>query len=261
MPTNIAHRGARLLAPENTLEAAQLAKMHGADMWELDVQFTSDNNLIIIHDDTLERTTNIHLIDEFKERKPWHVCDFSSEELQKLNFGYALNNISPNNSSKHHGVPFLDNAIILSKKIGIEMNVEIKDMSHLPIGHEVIAKKVYDTVKTNEYLPNVLFSSFNMDYLFQIRDIDAKARIAVLMDQPDENYLIILNKLKAEAYHPHYSLVDQQMIDQLHQKQIQVNIWTVNNEKDMLQFIKKGVDGIITDDPALLNSINKRQNG
>jgi glycerophosphoryl diester phosphodiesterase len=260
MITNIAHRGARLLAPENTLEAAQSAKIHGAHMWELDVQVSSDNKLIIIHDDTLERTTNVHLLDEFKSRAPWYVCNFSSEELRKLDFGYAFNNVPSNNSFKHHDAPFLDSAISLSKKIGIEMNIEIKDISNFS-GHETIAKKVYHTVKMKKYLPHVLFSSFNMDYLFQIRKIDAEARIAVLMDHPDDNFLHLLDKLKAEAYHPHYSIADQPMIDQLHQRQIQVNIWTVNDKKSMLQFIKKGVDGIITDDPVLLNLINKSQIG
>jgi glycerophosphoryl diester phosphodiesterase len=258
MTINIAHRGARLLAPENTLEAAQLAKIHGADMWELDVQFSSDKKLIVIHDDTLERTTNIHLFEEFKARTPWHVCNFSSEELRKLNFGYAFNTVPPNSSTKHFAAPLLDNAIILSKNLGIEINVEIKDISKFP-GHETIATKVYDTVKVNGYLPHVLFSSFNIDYLFQIRAIDAKARIAVLMDQPEDNLFLLLEKLNAQAYHPHYSIIDQTMIDLLHQKQIQVNIWTVNKESSMLEFIKMGVDGIITDDPVLLNSINKRQ--
>jgi len=254
MITNIAHRGARLLAPENTLEAAQLAFMSGAKMWELDVQYSADNKLIVIHDDTLERTTNVHLLAEFKNRHPWRVCDFTSNELKKLNFGYAFISASPNNPSNQYDAPFLDKAIILSKEIGIEMNVEIKDINGLP-GHGTIAKHVYDTVKNNAYLPHVLFSSFNIDYLYQIRNIDAKARIAVLMEKHDDALFHILDRLNAQAYHPHLNIVDQTIIDQLHQKHIQVNVWTVNKRNDMSRLIKMGVAGIITDDPALLNSI------
>jgi glycerophosphoryl diester phosphodiesterase len=256
MITNIAHRGARLLAPENTLEAAQLAHISGASMWELDVQYSADKKLIIIHDDTLERTTNIHLFTEFESRFPWRVCDFTSIELQKLNFGYAFIETPSDIPSKHYNAPFLDNAVILSKKLGIEMNIEIKDINGLS-GYETIARHVYDTVKKNLYLPHVLFSSFNIDYLFQIRNIDAHARIAVLMDKPDDDLFQLLNRLNAQAYHPHWKIVNQPIIDRMHQKKIQVNLWTVNNKNDMSRFIKMGVDGIITDDPALLNSIIK----
>jgi len=259
MITNIAHRGARLLAPENTLEAAKLAHNSGASMWELDVQYSSDNKLIIIHDDTLARTTNVHLFTEFNSRKPWRVCDFTSIELSKLNFGYAFIDTLANPSSKQFNVPFLDDAVILSKKLGIEMNIEIKDIHGLS-GHETIARHVYDTVKKNTYLPHVLFSSFNIDYLFQIRNIDANARIAVLIDKPDDNLFQLLKRLNPQAYHPHWKQINQSIIDRMHQKEIQVNIWTVNNKNDMLRFIKMGVDGIITDDPALLNSINKSYN-
>jgi len=256
MISNIAHRGARLLAPENTLKAAQIAHESGASMWELDVQYSADSKLIIIHDETLERTTNVHLFSEFTTKYPWRVCDFSSEELQRLNFGYEFNNKTSHLSSKHYKLPFLDKGIHFSKQLGIEMNIEIKDISGLP-GHDNIAKHVYTEVKKNSYLPHVLFSSFNIDYLFQIRDIDTNARIALLKDQPDKELFHLLDKLNAEAYHPDWHIVDQALIEQLHQKQIKINLWTVNNKNEMLRFIKMGVDGIITDDPALLNSLNK----
>jgi len=254
MVTNIAHRGARLLAPENTFEAAQIAHESGAEMWELDVQYSSDNKLIVIHDETLERTTDIHLHPEYNSRHPWHVCHFSSHELKKLNFGYAFNKSSLTNAPRQYDAPFLDNAIQLSKNLGIEMNIEIKDISGLP-GHKTIAKHVYNTVHSNDYLPHVLFSSFHTDYLFQIRKMDPTARIAVLVDHYDNAIFQLLASINAQAYHPHWSIINQSTIDQLHQKKIQVNVWTVNNKNDMLKFIQMGVDGIITDDPARLSSI------
>jgi len=256
MINNIAHRGARLLAPENTLEAAQIAHESGASMWELDVQYSADKKLIIIHDETLERTTNVHLFSEFNSKYPWRVCDFTSEELQKLNFGHTFNKASSQKPSKHYKVPFLNKAIHLSKKIGIDMNIEIKDISGHP-GHNNIAKHIYTTVKRNSYLPHVLFSSFNIEYLFQIRNIDRNAHIALLKDRSDKEIFYLLDKLNAQAYHPYWRIVDQSMIDLLHHKQTKVNLWTVNNKNDMLRFIKMGVDGIITDDPGLLKSINK----
>jgi glycerophosphoryl diester phosphodiesterase len=256
MITNIAHRGARLLAPENTCESAQFAKESGAHMWEIDVQYNADKQIVVIHDDTLERTTNVHQFTEFKARFPWRVCDFTSDELQKLNFGDAFNNTNPTKPSKKYDVPILDTAITFSKEIGIDINIEIKDIEGRP-GHKKIATHVYDTVQKNSYLPHVLFSSFNIDYLFQIRNIDLNARIALLLDQPDDDLFHLLDRLNAQAYHPHLNIIERSLVNQLHQKKIQVNVWTLNNKDEMKRFIKMGVDGIITDDPALLNSLNK----
>ncbi len=74
-PLNIAHRGARSLAPENTLAAARLGLEIGADLWELDVAATSDEQLVVLHDDTLERTSNAQQV--FPGRAPWTVSTFS----------------------------------------------------------------------------------------------------------------------------------------------------------------------------------------
>ena len=82
---NIAHRGARSLAPENTLAAAQKGLDTGADMWELDVGMTADGALFLIHDDTLERTSNAAQV--FPQRAPWRVHEFTFDEIRQLDFG------------------------------------------------------------------------------------------------------------------------------------------------------------------------------
>jgi len=78
---NIAHRGASSLAPENTLSAARKGLEAGADMWELDVQLTADGELIVIHDSTLKRTSNVE--DVFPHRRPWQVHEFTLDEIRK----------------------------------------------------------------------------------------------------------------------------------------------------------------------------------
>ena len=82
---NIAHRGARSLAPENTLAAARKGLEAGADMWELDIQITADGELIVIHDTTLKRTSNVREV--FPNRKPWLVHEFTLDEIRLLDFG------------------------------------------------------------------------------------------------------------------------------------------------------------------------------
>jgi glycerophosphoryl diester phosphodiesterase len=255
MVKNIAHRGARLIAPENTLFAAKQAVLSGADMWELDVQYTADKQLIVIHDDSLERTSNVQQIQSFIHRKPWNVADFTKSEIQRLDFGVSFQTIS-SKTKRQYPAPFLEEAIKFSKKNSIDMNVEIKDISGLP-GHESISSHVYNTVKKMDFLEHVLFSSFHHDYLFQIRAIDPKARIAVLNDRPSDTFFSLLKKLNAEAYHPFYQIIDQIQIDELHHKGFQINVWTVNDKDMMTSFINMGVDGIVTDDPALLSSLLK----
>jgi len=82
---NIAHRGARSLAPENTIAAAQRGVEAGADMWELDVQLTADDELIVMHDARLLRTSDARY--RFPERRPWKVSEFSLSEIQALDCG------------------------------------------------------------------------------------------------------------------------------------------------------------------------------
>ena len=81
----VAHRGARSLAPENTLAAAEAALLLGADLWEFDVETTRDGELILLHDGTLSRTTDVAL--RFPDRSPWRAADFTWDEVRDLDAG------------------------------------------------------------------------------------------------------------------------------------------------------------------------------
>ena len=82
---NIAHRGARSLAPENTIAAARRGLEVGADMWELDVQLTADDELLVMHDPKLTRTSDV--VDRFPQRRPWPVDEFALSDIQTLDCG------------------------------------------------------------------------------------------------------------------------------------------------------------------------------
>src|SRR6056297_3325387 len=90
---NIAHRGAGSIAPENTLIAARKAHALGADYWEFDVQLTGDHRLILMHDDTLERTTNVEEV--FPNRTSYRVGNFTLEEIRTLDAGSWFVNDDP----------------------------------------------------------------------------------------------------------------------------------------------------------------------
>ena len=90
---NIAHRGARSIAPENTLAAALKALQSGADLWELDVVMTADGEPVVIHDKDLSRTSNVESV--FPSRRPWLVHEFSLEEIRRLDFGSWFKAMDP----------------------------------------------------------------------------------------------------------------------------------------------------------------------
>ena len=88
-----AHRGARSLAPENTLAAARLALAAGARMWEIDVRMSRDGEIVLIHDPNLERTSDAP--GKFPGRSPWLVHDFTLDELKTLDFGSWFSETDP----------------------------------------------------------------------------------------------------------------------------------------------------------------------
>ena len=151
-PLIIAHRGARSLAPENTLAAARKALQAGADMWEMDVAVTSDGELIVVHDDTLERTCNV--ADLFPDRRPWNVWDFTLAEIQTLDCGSWFAARDPFGQIKAGNVSTEEAARYSPKKIDVivleETPFVTKDIRELleEVGHEFPAlTKVFSIYK------------------------------------------------------------------------------------------------------------------
>jgi glycerophosphoryl diester phosphodiesterase len=189
----IAHRGARSLAPENTLPAAEKALESHADGWELDVAMSKDGVLVVLHDDTLERTSNV--VDIFPERGPWSVYDFTLDELQQLDFGswfvesdpfdqIAQGNLTANDIEAYKGVkiPTLQEALEFTQSNQWWVNVEIKDASGTP-ADVIIVPEVVKLVETLGMEDQVLISSFNWDYLSQVKALNPNLATGVLTNK------------------------------------------------------------------------------
>ncbi len=168
-PLNIAHRGARSLAPENTLAAARKGLEIGADLWELDVAVTADGELVVIHDDTLERTSNAAQV--YPDRRPWLVNTFSLAELRKLDFGSWFNQTDPfkqiaagavtqEMQQRYVGepIPTLREALVFTRDNHWRVNVEIKDATSTP-GDQAVAEKVVALIEELGMVNQVLISS------------------------------------------------------------------------------------------------------
>ena len=258
-----AHRGARSLAPENTLPAAVKAFESHADGWELDVAMSKDGVLVVFHDDTLERTSNV--VDIFPERGPWSVYDFSLAELQQLDFGswfvesdpfdqIAQENLTPRDLEIYQGVriPTLQEALEFTQSNQWWVNVEIKDTSGTP-ADAVIVSEVVKLVEVLGMEDHVLISSFNWDYLSQVKALNPKLATGVLTNKLVMDPLVLMQELDAQAFHPGIKVTYAEQVKLLRENGYDVNVWTVNDVADMENLIEMGVTGIITDFPQRLN--------
>ena len=270
-PLNIGHRGARSLAPENTLPALTKAVACHAHMWELDVQLTSDGVPVVFHDDHLQRTTNISEAPDLADRKPWAVWNFTLEELRSLDAGtwfvtedpfgqIAANSVTREDcrSYRHLAIPTLREALALSRQEGLLVNVEIKDLKGLP-GHQEVVAKTLAQVEMLDMLDWVLFSSFNHDYVTRIREINSKAMTAVLVEKECPRPLVLLKATKAMAYHPRIDLIMPKTIRELRRADFLVNVWTVNDQPSMQNLLMAGATGVITDFPQMLDEVLKER--
>lgn len=264
----IAHRGARSVAPENTILAAQRGLEEGADLWELDVQLTADGQLVVVHDDTLERTTDVAQRPEYAGRAPWRVCDFTFDEVRGLDAGgwyeaadphgqVAGGVVSADDLALFRGVriPTLDEALAFTADHGWRVNVEIKDMSANGAGYpgdEAVVRDVIALVRGHGLLERTLLSSFRHEYLRLAAQAEPALALAALVeDVRPQDPVGLCRELGVVAYHPGDDIVTREDVAALRQMGVAVNVWTVNEEADMRRFMEWGVAGLITDVPLL----------
>jgi glycerophosphoryl diester phosphodiesterase len=266
-PLNIAHRGARSLAPENTLSAGRKALEVGADMWEIDVLMTACGELLVIHDYTLVRTSNVREL--FPSRHPWAVEEFTLEEIRQLDFGSWFNTkdpfgciakgwISPQEMQRYVGerAPTLGEALALTRQNDWTVNIEIKDLSGMR-GHEEIVERVISLVEEMEMVDRVLISSFNHDYLRSVPNRNPGISIGALVERSLKDPLSLLQDLKARAYHPEVSTISPRAVLPIRDAGYEVLVWVANDKKTMQKLIASGASGIFTDFPQVLASLIK----
>ena len=265
---NIAHRGARSLAPENTLAAASAALASGADMWETDVGVTRDEVLVLFHNDSLGDTTDARSV--FPGRAPWIFTRFDYAELQQLDagswfvqtdpFGQIENGAVPAEqaaSFRGEKIPTLEQALVFTRHADWRINIELKQlpspMQQFPVVERVLA--LIEKLGIDSEL--VVLSSFNFDWLKQIRerrpDIELQAVVGFSEASP-----IQWGALEFDTYNARHTLVKEATVKALGEKGIALNVWAVNEQSDMQRFMSAGVAGIITDFPQRLTRLRGR---
>lgn len=262
---NIAHRGARSLAPENTLAAARQGLAIGADLWELDVAMSADGVPFIVHDDTLVRTSNVTAA--FPDRSPWRNHLFTWAEIQTLDFGswfvqtdpfkqIAAGNVSQAEQDSFRGVkaPSLREALVFTRDNNWRINVEIKDLSGAP-GDATVAEAVVALIDELAMADRVLISSFNHSYIVRVKKANPAIATAALVERADPDPVALLKRLGAQAYNPRLGQIAPAEIGKIRDAGFDVYIWTVNDEATMKQLVDARASGLFTDFPQLLKPL------
>ena len=261
VPLVVAHRGARGHAPENTLTAAALGFAVRADLWELDANYTKDGGLVVMHDDTLVRTTNVEAV--FPGRPSYRVCDFTLDEIRSLDAGswyagrdpfgrVAAGEIDADTLGSFDGltVPTLEEALAFTRDNGWYVNVEIKDHARL-IGHETVTKDVLDLIRRLDMTDRVIISSFQHRYLEECRVLCPEMATGALVERlRPEDPVALCRRLRVNAYHPDQRILAPGHLAALRDAGFAVNVWTVNDMNVAGRLVAEGATGIITDFPA-----------
>lgn len=239
-PTIFAHRGASAHAPENTLAAFHLALTHNADAFELDAKLSADGHVVVIHDQTVDRTTDSH----------GEVNKMTLAALRELDAGSFFD-------IAFHGerIPTLDQVFEI---FGHQTLINVELTNYASISDD-LPKRVVDLVKRHRLEKNILFSSFNRRALITAYRLLPEVPIG-LLTQPGRrgwwarSWLGRMS-IPCEALHPEKTDVNQKLVVSLHKQGRRINVWTVNKPDDIRRLCALGVDGIFTDDPRLARQV------
>lgn len=232
IPKVIAHRGASAYAPENTMPAFELAYNMGARGLELDVHLTKDGRVVVIHDDTVNRTSN----------GSGSVNELTYEELLSLDFSKGredFNNVR---------IPLLEDVYEFASQTNMFVNVEVKENAFT--NEFVIVDKLFELEKKFNMSQNISYSSFNHYILREMKKKSGETSTGILYFCGLVDVWDYASRINADAIHPYYGcLMDADVISGCHERGIAVRPWTVDSEELMSSLIRAGVDSIITNKP------------
>ncbi len=218
----IGHRGAAGYEPENTLLSFQKALDLGADAVELDVYVCKTGELVVIHDDKVDRTTN----------GKGNVVEKSFDEIKSLDAG------------KGQKVPTLQEVLDLVNKQVI-VNIELKG----PDTAEPVSKTIEKYIKEKGWKENsFIISSFEKKELEKFRELNSVIRVGVLIEKESIDYAEFAKKINAYSVNPSLDISSKEFVDDAHKKGLKVFVWAADDDKTD-EMKKNGVDGIFSNFP------------
>ena len=236
------HRGASGYLPENTIPAFEKAIELGADGIELDIHKTKDGQLVVIHDEKIDRTSN----------GKGMVKEFTLEELRKYNYN------ATHPECEHADIPTMREVFELIKPTDLMINIELKTGI---VFYEGIEADILAMTKEFGMEDRVIYSSFNHYSIMKIKELDPGAHTGFLymdgtLDMPEYGKSHGVDALHPALYNVQYP----NFVEKTHELGLKINTWTVNSKQYMQMACEMGLDGIITNYPdkalEIVNSYN-----
>ncbi|PID44423.1 MAG: glycerophosphodiester phosphodiesterase [Proteobacteria bacterium] len=257
---NFAHRGARSLAPENTLAAIEKAWEIGTDGVEVDVQITADGHLVLFHDTLVTRTTDIAEI--YPERTHGSVASFRLAELQQLDAGSWYLDTDPFGQISEGAlsfeemerfqkcrIPTLAEVLLFIRNKDWRINLELKSATAPPgcsLGEETVRLLDRLCIESEQ----IIISSYDHAELEHVQRLDSGFEINALIG--GDNRTNDWGSFDYSVYNANAAMITEKQITRAREHGCRVNLYTVNEPEEMSRFIDWGVSGIITDFPQIL---------
>ncbi|TDD95389.1 glycerophosphodiester phosphodiesterase [Actinomadura rubrisoli] len=247
--TNVAHRGASAYAPENTLAAFRLAKSRHADVFEIDVQETKDHKLVVLHDSTLARTTNVEKV--YPNGGPWKVSSLTLAQIKRLDAGSWF-------STRYRGerVPTLAEVLKTMRSAGLGLLLEIKNPASYPGIERRIAAELRRSpgwLRSDPRERRLVIQSFDWNSVRRFHSA-LPAVPTALLGAPKAADLPKMAKF-ADQINPKYADLSASYVKKVHAARMHVLTWTLDDRTRMRKAVGLGVDGIITNKPDVLYSV------
>jgi len=217
----IGHRGARAYEPENTVRSFQRAIELGVDAVELDVRKTKDNELVVIHNADVNKTTD----------GTGSVNELTLDEIKRLV------------TEKGEKVPTLAEVLDFVGK-RVKILIELKEVG--------IEEQVLGLISQKGLMDNVIIVSFHEEVLQRVRELNAEVATGLIYVN-HKNPIQSAQDLKANYLLSLYRFTHSINVKKAHEKGLKVIVWTINSKEEVAEYMKKGVDGIASDRPDILN--------
>ena len=239
-----AHRGASGYRPENTLEAFELAIRQGADGIELDVHTSADGELIVMHDENVDRVTDGTGL----------IKDMTLAQLKELKVS------TPAEPSGIYHIPTLAEVLELMRTTDMMVNIELKNSICFYPGME---GKILKLVKEMNMEDQLIYSSFNHYSLIRMKELEPSVRTGILYADGIVNVWDYAKKtVGADALHPlYYNIQYPGYLEKTRALGLKTHAWTVNEEADMKALAKAGIEAIITNYPDKARKIIQEAGG
>ena len=221
------HRGAGFLEPENTVRSMLRAIELGVDQVEIDTHLTKDRKIMVIHDSTLDRTTNGH----------GFVGDYTLAELKRLDAG------------KGERIPTLQEIIDVIRG-RVTLQIELKELD--------VTDHVVKEVMENKLAEEVVISSFWHQAVKRVKEINPRIETGVLFACSPIDAVQLARNANADAVHPNLNYVDASMVGEAHGNGLKVNVWNADDERQMTRIINLDADSLGSNWPDLLLKLLRR---